>query len=199
MWDFNTIFSWVNSYFMQETFFFILIILIIFIIAYGCIRSLRLFKEYQKARGRKRTKFKDESNTCEAIEGKILRWIMFSIVLSLLPLSMKVLSLSTRFYEFSWGSIVSHGELLLVTITMCTTAIAELFCSGSDLKLPKLVIGSLTISVLIIASGYFSDISVAFELSRATDFDIYQILFFQLWFFVIAFILGIICIFLSES
>jgi|GEM_PF-1600988 len=135
---------------------------------------------------------------CEGLIGKIVRWIMFSIVLSLLPLGMKMLSLSIRNHNFSYSDIVSHGELLLITITMCTTAIAELFCSGSGSKPPKLFVGSVTILILILAASLFSDISVAFELGRDKDFGPDVIFNTQIVLFVLSFILGIACIFLSE-
>jgi len=167
------------------------------ILAFFGIPALNQVWEYQRVSASSKHKSKD--NSCEALWGKILRWVMFSIVLSLLPLGMKALSLSTRAHEFNWSSIVSHGELLIITITMCTTAIAELFCSGSKNKLLKLVAGSFTISVLIVSSGYFSDISVAFELSQSTNFNPIVILQYQLWLFGIAFGLGIFCIFLSET
>ncbi len=175
------------------------------ILAFFGISAFNQFWEYRRVSASSKhktsasSKHKSKDNSCEALAGKLLRWFMFSIVLSLLPLAMKIISLLARDYEFSWGSIVSHGELLIIAITMCTTAIAELFCSGAEYKLRKLFAGSLTISVLIIASGSFSDISVAFELSQSEKLNATTIFVQQLVLFTTSFFLGVYCIFLSET
>jgi hypothetical protein len=161
--------------------------------------TVKTAKQYLHARPTGKSKAKSKEINCEGLPGKLLRWIMFSIVLALLPLGMKYLSLVTRNHEFSLSNIVSHGELLLITITMCTTAIAELLCSGSGKKLPKLFVGSWTILILIVATGYFADISVAFELGQAEKFSKSTIFYYQVWLFVLSFLFGIACIFLSEN
>jgi len=92
---------------------------------------------------------------------KILRWLIFSVVIALLPLAFNLLRFSSRGTPLSLLTILSNGELLLISAAIAAAAAGELFASGQNYIKAKLFAGGGCVIVLILASFLFADISVA--------------------------------------
>ncbi|MDM8564334.1 hypothetical protein QUF74_01625 [Candidatus Halobeggiatoa sp. HSG11] len=90
---------------------------------------------------------------------KTIRWLLFSVLMALLPIVFNALSFEVRGQLNSFSQLISRGELLLIATAICTAAIGELFVSGSKLRILKAIIGGFTVMILTLATAYFVDIS----------------------------------------
>ncbi|MDM8560771.1 hypothetical protein [Candidatus Parabeggiatoa sp. HSG14] len=130
---------------------------------------------------------------------KLIRWFIFSIIITLLPIILSALSLETMGKLDSLSQLIAHGELLLIATAISAAAVGELFISSSKLKILKVIVGGATITVLMIAASYFAEISTTY-LSGVT-FDTQQIdviVETSLWIFGISVFLAGCCLLLSE-
>ena len=103
---------------------------------------------------------------------KLVRWLMFSVVLALIPIAFETLSLLTRGKSATVGQMLEHGELYLVATGLCATATGELFGSGERLPRKKIICGGATIIVLLFAALCFADVSAAQIGGGAVEVDV---------------------------
>lgn len=96
---------------------------------------------------------------------KLVRWLIFSVVIALLPLAFNLLNIISQENTISFYLIFSHGELLLVSAAITATAIGELVASGKNKAIAKLISGGCCTVDLIVASYWFSLISTSISMS----------------------------------
>ena len=90
---------------------------------------------------------------------KLTRWLIFSVVVALLPLVVNLLSLATRGRTPSFSLVSSHGELLLVSAAIAAGGIGELFGSSANYRTRKITAGGGCVIVFFISSFWFADLS----------------------------------------
>jgi hypothetical protein len=97
---------------------------------------------------------------------KVLKWLMFSVLLALVPIAFGVLSYASRNsglgLQVSTARILSHGELLLVASALCAAAVGESFGEGKKYRIPKLLSAGCAIIILLFSALYFADASAAY-------------------------------------
>ena len=90
---------------------------------------------------------------------KLVRWIIFGVIIGLLPILFDVIRNLTRGQQLRFNQISSRGELLLVSAVISASAIGELIASGNSLIVAKLVSGGSCVVMLFFSSLCFADIS----------------------------------------
>jgi hypothetical protein len=92
---------------------------------------------------------------------KLARWLLFGVLMALLPLAYNLLHVVTRGGKASVENLTGHGELLLVAAAISAAAIGELVASGPKAPIGKIVSGGGALLVLGFASLYFADVAWA--------------------------------------
>jgi hypothetical protein len=92
---------------------------------------------------------------------KILRWLFFGVVVSLLPLGFAYFDLVMKDKPATWVAVLGNGELLVIIWALAAGAIGELFGSKDGQNALKIVSGGLTLIVLISAAHFFATITEA--------------------------------------
>ena len=91
---------------------------------------------------------------------KVVRWIIFEVIISVLPLGFAYVDLTMKAKDPTWAGVIGNGELLVIVWAISAGAIGELF--GSDGRpLLKVICGGLTLLVIISATHFFSAITEA--------------------------------------
>lgn len=126
---------------------------------------------------------------------KIIKWLIFSVVLALLPFAFNYLRLSSRSIDPTFINIFGNGELLLVAAGIAAAAVGDLIGSGSGHKIAKLFAGGGSVVVLCLASLHFADVA---SLKNSPTFDADVVVVSSMWFFIFAIISGAGCISLGE-
>ena len=92
---------------------------------------------------------------------KVLRWGLFSVFVSLLPLLYSYANLHIRSQPASWAKVLGGGELLIIVWVLCAGAVGELFGSSANFKASKIAAGGLTLLVLIFSALLFASVAEA--------------------------------------
>ena len=92
----------------------------------------------------------------------LIRWIIFSVVIALLPLLFNLLRNIGRGENIGFVRLFSHGELLLVSAAISAGALGQLFGVGSSLSIIKILAGGSCVTIVMVASFWFADISGAY-------------------------------------
>jgi hypothetical protein len=94
-----------------------------------------------------------------AIIEKLVKWIMFSVAVALLPLVFRFLQIVTRGQLPSIQDITSQGELLLISGAMAAAALGEIIMSNISHSILKIISGGFCVIMLLISSFYYADIA----------------------------------------
>jgi len=94
----------------------------------------------------------------------LLRWFIFGVLLALVPL------VASAFDELTKGTfllinVLSHGELLLITVGICGSSIGGLIGSKPFKDNLKVITGGGALIIAILASLYFANISNSVDIS----------------------------------
>lgn len=92
---------------------------------------------------------------------KILKWIIFGVLIGIAPLLVTLLIGITRNQTIDIVNILSNGELLLVTAGIVGAAIGDLLAGNHRFPSLEIVSGGGCVLILLISSLYFADISAA--------------------------------------
>ena len=90
---------------------------------------------------------------------RFVKWIVFSVIISLLPLVFNLLSALNRQKEASLSLLCSHGELLILSAAIAAGSIGELFGGGSERAILKIIAGGGCVAVLFVACLSFADVA----------------------------------------
>ena len=104
------------------------------------------------------------------ISEKLVRWLVFSVAISLLPLVFNFLRAYGRGATPSLIDLNAHGELLLISAAIAAAAIGELVASGGRYQIAKIIAGGGCVLVLAVASLWFADISAPTSSGALVDY-----------------------------
>ena len=129
---------------------------------------------------------------------KLVRWGMFGVLLSLLPLAGAFVGSAIYGKLVSLEGLLSRGELLLIATTLAAAATGELFGSrhSSTASGTEVLAGGAAIFVAVLAIFSYAVVSTA--ISRGEQFSKTFVTWYSIviWLFSIA--AGALCVALSE-
>lgn len=99
----------------------------------------------------------------------LVRWVIFSVIVALLPLGFNLLRDIGRGRGVSFVRLFSHGELLLVSAAISAGALGQLFGVRESLSIAKVISGGACVVILTLASLWFADISGAGDSKPSLD------------------------------
>lgn len=123
---------------------------------------------------------------------KLVRWLMFTVLFSLIPLASTYFGLRLDRREASLAVLVAHGELLLICTTVGAAALGELLPGDRENTIAKLFAAGTSLLGLAVCSFYFAAIQ-----SRATP-DTGAILIASIGLFAGMLVTGAICVYLAH-
>ena len=104
---------------------------------------------------------------------KVVRWLVFSVALGMVPIVFGAYRLSTLeqagTLHQSLSIVVSHGELFLAAALLCGGASGEIFGSSSDYRILKTISAGAAIILLLFSAMYYADVTVAQLFGKAID------------------------------
>jgi hypothetical protein len=122
---------------------------------------------------------------------KILRWLLFGVIGSLLPLIINFLMTLPKSWSYSPIRVISRGELCIVVAAMCSVSAGELFGSTSKNATMAVLSGGVTILILALSTALYVSIPAVNDLPDYYVGDLSYVLF------ICALISSLCCIGLS--
>lgn len=95
----------------------------------------------------------------EEIKVKLARWIIFSVLVSLLPVIFSLLQqMTVKHHRISFGTLGAHGEFLLIAVAILAASLGESVGRKMDEKmmLPYIIVEGLNAIFLILAALWFA-------------------------------------------
>jgi hypothetical protein len=94
---------------------------------------------------------------------KVARWIIFGVIVSILPLIFSYVSIIFRSRPATLTAVLGNGELLVVLWPLCAAAIGELFGSDGnpDLAVYQVISGGSATVILIVSTLLFAFVTNA--------------------------------------
>lgn len=89
---------------------------------------------------------------------KLLAWIIFSL-LTLFPFFLIIIKSNLTGIDVDIVALFGHGELLLISTTLCAIALSELFGVASK-SLVVYLIGGISFFIILISSSLYASISL---------------------------------------
>ena len=139
---------------------------------------------------------------------KIARWLLFTVLFSLIPLGVDFLAEAARTNgEVSISSIGRHGELYLLASAMCAVGLGELTGISSKYLIAKLLAGGAAMIVIGAATALYtisaSDAATALAQQAGSQPAVTQsfahnVISYSYLMFIFACIASTSCIALSE-
>ncbi|MFZ5911684.1 MAG: hypothetical protein ACOYYU_16855 [Chloroflexota bacterium] len=115
---------------------------------------------------------------------KLVKWVIFSVIVSLLPLFINLLLLYLNGIYLTIAYFSPHGELLLISVTICAIAIGDVIGTGKKYLALKLLAAGGCVLILIFSSSIFAILSLGSIIpensataSAITDFSLITFLF----------------------
>jgi hypothetical protein len=130
------------------------------------------------------------------MSAKLLRWLIFGVLLALVPLVFSWFCRLIFSEDASLKTLLSQGELLLITAALCAAAIGELLGSDDKQKNWKIISGGASLMILIFSALIFSVISNQSLFSTSPDIDAVKVASLIVYF--CAFVSSGACVYLSE-
>ena len=128
---------------------------------------------------------------------KILRWLIFGVVVSLLPLAAAYATLAIRSQPATLRAVAGNGEVLIICWSLCAGALGELFGSTNRYKRQKMVVGGVTIAVIVFCTLVFAPIEERRLLNQSINEDFLLILSY--WALGACILSSMGCLVLSET
>lgn len=89
---------------------------------------------------------------------RLVRWFLFSVLVSLIPLALTYVNLLLDGREAHLAMLLARGELLLVSATLGAAALGELFPSGREHAMAKLLASGASVLMIVLSSVCFASI-----------------------------------------
>jgi hypothetical protein len=90
------------------------------------------------------------------IFAKLARWMLFSVLFSLLPLTFNYLRLALDGGSLpSITPVIRGGELFLITASMCSVAIGDVIATSKTREIAKIISGGASLLLLATSTGFF--------------------------------------------
>ena len=128
---------------------------------------------------------------------KLLRWLIFSVIVALLPFIFNSLTLLLNGTFPSIVLVCSNGDLLLVSAAISAAALGELIGNDTNKKkIAKIFAGGGCLAILILASYLYA--YIANSLQSGTSLNKGMISKYSIWSLIFATLTSGSCIVLSE-
>lgn len=124
---------------------------------------------------------------------KLTRWLIFNVMIALVPLSAGFLGLQLARQELSLHTLTARGELLLISSAIAAAAVGELIPAGRARATRKLCAGGSCILLVLLSSLFFAAIQAR------QDADPQSILSLSLWMFAGTLLAGFSCVYLAHE
>ena len=130
---------------------------------------------------------------------KLLRWLLFGVVVSTLPIAWAASSLFIHSKPVIAGELFGNGDLLMVTCASCAVALGELIGSGQTAIGTKILYGLFALLVIIGSCLVFSSISEIRIDNSAYQSDLIKFMLISFVLFVFGTVAGGLAIWVSEG
>jgi hypothetical protein len=131
---------------------------------------------------------------------KILRWLIFSIFLSALPIVFAIFLL-TIVANNEFTIAIRNGEIFIICVPICMSSPSEVLFVQSKPRLPRLrlLVGVMTIIIGIFCAFLFAATATAPIISQQPLLSSADISTYSLYMFLISLFFSYTCVLLSES
>jgi hypothetical protein len=92
---------------------------------------------------------------------KIVRWLIFGAIISLLPLAFTFGDLALRGRPHHLVDVIGSGELLVVVWVLSASALGEMFGGSSGHPVLRIVTGGLTLLVIVLSAMLYALVAEA--------------------------------------
>jgi hypothetical protein len=130
-----------------------------------------------------------------AIANKMMRWLIFGVVVALVPIGYSYLNLILKDKSPTLAGVIGDGGLLLIISAICAGALGEVIGSGADWAFFKIISSGGAIITLLLSSLLFASV---FEGRLVSHFDEESIANASIWVFILGMFPCAACIALSE-
>src|SRR6202007_2501068 len=100
---------------------------------------------------------------------RLLKWSIFSITLSLLPLAFTAVQAAVRGKPITLTDVTEKGEVVLVAAVLCATSLGEVFIAKYDGRMARLALGGFAVLIIVAATWAYGDISSAVSANQTVD------------------------------
>jgi len=100
---------------------------------------------------------------------KIVRWLIFGAIISLLPLAFTFADLALRGRPHRLTDVIGNGELLVVVWVLSASALGEMFGGKGGRPILHIVVGGLTLMVIVISALLFALVAEARAVGQPVD------------------------------
>lgn len=133
---------------------------------------------------------------------KILRWVIFGAIVSLLPLvfawvTLALTSQAKPPQNPDLGKVLGNGELLVVVWVLSASAIGELFGSGKNFRHAKIITGGFTFIIILVSTALFSWVVEAKSTNQA--FNETLLVKYSIYFYLASIVSCIGCLLCSKE
>lgn len=128
---------------------------------------------------------------------KILRWLVFGALASLLPLGFSYADLALRARPVGLGWVIGNGELLAIIWVLSAAAFGQLVGSGPAMKNLKILAGGFTL--LIIVSAALLSASIVEARANNVTVDETLVVNASLGLYLISVVPCVVCVACSEA
>lgn len=138
-----------------------------------------------------------DSDVVPLIREKLLRWGLFGVCFAVLPIAFNAISAATRNGGFSLESLLSNGELLLISAAVSAASAGELFGREEVLmRSTRLFLVGMSFIIVCGSSLWFADIAGATR--DQADINEHFIAVGSIIIFFFSAVTGACCVILSE-
>ena len=106
---------------------------------------------------------------------KILEWVLFAVLFSLVPFLFNyvilIYSPSSTPYDPSIFDLVRNGELFILSVTMSAATLGSLISSGKDYRSAKILVGFIALSIGFFAALFYGILSTSQILTNTNPSD----------------------------
>lgn len=124
---------------------------------------------------------------------KLTRWIIFNVMVALVPLFTGYLGLQLGREEPGLHTLTARGELLLISTTIASAAVGELIAAGRARATAKLCAGGSCILLVLVSSLIFAGIQAR------QDTDAQSVLSLSLGLFAGTLLASFSCMYLAHE
>lgn len=107
---------------------------------------------------------------------KLLKWLIFGVLVALLPILFNLLFALTVGAEVTAGRLIGRGELLLIAVGLCSTALGDLVLAELSVRSRfwrgvRLILTGTCVVVIAASSFYFALVSDRYARQIAVSDD----------------------------
>jgi hypothetical protein len=94
---------------------------------------------------------------------KLTRWLIFSVLLALVPIAISCMVQVAHGHDLKIDPALAHGELLLITASLCAASCGELFGTPPRYALGQIIAGGSSVLLLVLATLFFGEVASAWS------------------------------------